>query len=769
MQRQSFSQFRMRAYSGLTDLSAPLCISPYTYLCGQHACCCGYSSGRAYWLHVPTDRIAYRRPRRPLPPEPISISDNVRTTTPTSPSSNLTASPRLPSSPRQSRPSSSVSLPGISDTLNAYRPSLQTRVDSSSSLSSNGSAALRSPPPPYEVGSSRSNNGASPPPLVPLQRPRSPAQQSIRSNHQMEQRSATPRSTPVAGPSSDSHHEESSGRTAGPGASMSTSIANSLRSPAAQSTSVSHLSSRIVPRNTLGLDPNPTGNLPPSTPGAPILSNATTPATAFSPGPLNTSMRSPQWNPLSPLPPLPPIPPELRAERNALSSTARGTAPGRSASTEVPRHSTYPHAPGRSNSEPIPGHSLTAQSSPFLAVPVSPRRASTSFQPHQASNRTMPVYNSLPLPGSALNGQPPMSPSARSDRSFASGTTVALDPYFTQQGTSMPQSAHKTTGLGPTSDIPAPQTSTGRAGTSGNDGQLHSGLKEAGSLSGIHERTRRPYIVSTPTVIPSSGPSVLRTRVDPRSTPRATSIDPADVARPTESRPPPRDLYNTSPEPSAPPRRASYRQNGLTPDIEERSNFPSSPVSPRRASRAESPSSDDYTFSSRCNTYPATPYHRPVNDYGWDDPSNAGNAQSPSDDSDSPDVRPRIHMFRRAAPSTLPALSDAPERLAKASRDAERFASELSKNLHTSTARSQQLLNEIYKLKLQKAQQKIDALQEKLVDIGHRDAQLERELKKEENEIRDWEVARLDEGIMRDLGSISEAEYARLKRGVSTT
>lgn len=98
-------------------------------------------------------------------------------------------------------------------------------------------------------------------------------------------------------------------------------------------------------------------------------------------------------------------------------------------------------------------------------------------------------------------------------------------------------------------------------------------------------------------------------------------------------------------------------------------------------------------------------------------------------------------------------------------RQAENFASDLADQVSSSTNRSQKLLNDIWKIKLEKAKRKIEELQDKLADLGRRDAPLERELERERNELEDWEIAKLDDGIMRDLGAMTEAEYARLKRG----
>lgn len=201
-----------------------------------------------------------------------------------------------------------------------------------------------------------------------------------------------------------------------------------------------------------------------------------------------------------------------------------------------------------------------------------------------------------------------------------------------------------------------------------------------------------------------------------------------------------------------------------TPELGRFHSSVNSPYTSRRASADDQIPTDDSVSPRRSHTYPGTPYH-----------SASGSIRSPQllpirrnvgppDDTFTPDLE---SIVRDALPTPRrPPASPSAGGLSDAARAAERFASDLSNQLDSSASRSQQLLNEIYKLKLQKAQQKIDALQEQLADIGHRDAQLERELRREQDELKDWEIAKLDDGIMQDLGKLTEAEYARLKRGM---
>lgn len=97
--------------------------------------------------------------------------------------------------------------------------------------------------------------------------------------------------------------------------------------------------------------------------------------------------------------------------------------------------------------------------------------------------------------------------------------------------------------------------------------------------------------------------------------------------------------------------------------------------------------------------------------------------------------------------------------------EAEIFADDLSRGLAHNAFRSQKLMNSLSRVRLQKANEKIKELQEKLAELGRRDAMLERELEHELQDAQDWELAKLDDGIMKDLGQLSESEYNRLKRG----
>jgi hypothetical protein len=95
---------------------------------------------------------------------------------------------------------------------------------------------------------------------------------------------------------------------------------------------------------------------------------------------------------------------------------------------------------------------------------------------------------------------------------------------------------------------------------------------------------------------------------------------------------------------------------------------------------------------------------------------------------------------------------------------------DLSNSLDEISLRSEKLLNSVWKVKLRKANRKIEELQDKLSDLGRADARLEMELKKEIEELNDLKLAKLDKNITRELKKLSNIEFLRLKKGkIATT
>lgn len=668
------------------------------------------TSGKIYWLHLPTNRISYRRPSRALPTEPVRRRDNALISLPVAAS---TPNPDVlcstddtnagPSSFRQ-RPGSASPLPSIPDMLdNNRRRSMQTRVNSSSSTSSIGSEVHRSPPPPYAPRPSGTRPSL-PLSIIPL----------------------TPNLSTLPVP-------RDSGRTSGPisnqppgsGVASNSQFTAQVSSPGAPNlrTNVATQTSPVpVPSLTSSDPPSSSGlslstpngmNLIPATsvplPSGPILPWATTPSTSYVYTPQTTASSAPR------LRPLPPVPPELRAE-------SRRQVPARSASTHSQSGSSdgLARLPSRSNSEPV-----------FMSASPSPLRERSDLARSKASlhmplpafgtsrpgNRAFSVQTSMPIP---------LSPSALSARSVDSGTTVAMSPMDSTDDTH--------------SHAPLAIASNGMASRDARSGRRTASTTQTSSLQPLDRedrastssstitpvgRVRRPYTTTVPTLL--SSPSL-----------RARQRQPDAAVLPLD------DRRNSAYFPS--PRHS--RRTGVTPDIVELSSFSNCPrqtaTEPRRASTYPGTSGvrvranpDDHSISSEGPTYPV---------HEHDDLVRAIHRAMPN---------PGRHSRSTRRPSTT-TLADL--------EVAENYARDLECQVSSATSREQVLLHEIWKNKLEKAQRKIDELQDRLVALGRRDAELENELEKEKQELQDWDIARRDEGIMHDLGQMTETEYARLKR-----
>lgn len=629
----------------------------------------------------------------------------------TSPRQSTTA--RLASSPRDR----TSALPSISDLVHSTRPSLQTRVDSSSSVSSLGS--VRSPPPPYEPSSSATVGSRSPPSLGSL--PPLPPITGLNNLGTSTVRRAGPRSTAApAGPSLSTDAPRPA----------STTITNSIATQTTPQVNASTSFSSSSPSSFANLYPLfPGTSRHTDIPHAPILSNVTSPSPQAS-----TLLYNPAQSPIWPAPPLPPVPPELQSERTARRSREPNDGLHRSLSADIPHQSaSMGHLPVRSNSEPLSSTSSLLRTGDNFTE----RRNSNSLSSHYRPLRRQVMQSlreaarnlstSSPLAGNREGSAPNLmisgSPSGRSETSFMSGTTIPLE---SQTLTSAPASR------------PESSTATGYA-----IGQ-HS-TSPSGSCIPL-ERPRRPYVVTAtnPTIIHSPGTEALRTRLDPR--------------------PPQTPYHGDLLRESNQPKGMEGKQTGLTPDIEELSNFSSSPTSPRVGART----------AEECEARPSRPT---VGLSGRGGSRNRfeegtfGEVESPKE-CHIPDISAAIRESlpnpRRPVRTDSSPFSSSPARASvQAVSEAERYASDLASQLNTSTTRSQALLNEMYKVKLQKAKEKIDRLQGKLMELGKRDFVIERQLEKERMELKDWEIAKLDSSIMRDLGKLTEAEYARLKRGKS--
>lgn len=398
------------------------------------------------------------------------------------------------------------------------------------------------------------------------------------------------------------------------------------------------------PRNSLGLASSPAHAA--LRPPAPNLSLATTPSLSHD--------NTPRWNtsPVPRLPPLPPVPTQLRAE-------SRMNLPTRSASAQFPSamQNEAMHRPVRSSSEtvqslstlhPIEGSSFDLNN-PFLSGPATMDGPVRGRNPNSAGHSASPT---------------PLSPSARSDRSINSGTTVAIDSDSDADGSAgrtstghhderrqlssdtwpdtLPQHTNQIT------PIPRNQEVTRSSPTS----------VPAASL----ERERRPYAAVLPTPALSLTPRQGRTRPGARASDRG-------------------DWRNRTSFPSP----SNTTRTGLTPDIEELSSFSNSPRQPA-------------TVAGRSSTFPrSTVMH---NILGPDAADSFRGSYTPNDKAateqaiqnamPNPEIRSRS-THQTGTPTYVELEA------------AENYARDLEARLSSTSSREQSLLNEIWGIKLEKA------------------------------------------------------------------